>query len=112
MKPIPLKQLIQITPIDNKTKEKTIRVLSSLSPQKKLELTKTCWQSISLFFQSLVSQKHQQMLDEMAHGKAIYTKKDFKNAENEIFNKLLVKIDETQSKEEIETLKQQLKSST
>ena len=110
MKPIPLKQLIQNAPNNKEIKQKTLNQLPKLNELQKFQLYKTLWKSVSLMYQSFVKEKIDSMLDEMAHGKAIYTKKDFKNAENEIFNKLLVKIDETQSKEEIETLKQQLNS--
>jgi len=47
----------------------------------------------------------------MTSGKAVYEKQDFISAENEIFNKLLVKIDETQSQEQVQALKDKLKSS-
>ncbi|MEA3354980.1 MAG: hypothetical protein U9Q63_00635 [Patescibacteria group bacterium] len=108
MKPIPLSQLIKIAPLTQKEKQDLLAKLPSYNSIQKLKITKILWKSISLTYQSFVKEKMETMLDEMAHAKAIYEKKDFKNAENEIFNKLLVKIDETQSKEEVEALKHQL----
>ena len=110
MKSIPLKQLIQISPIDQATKQKTLEQLPKLNEIQKLKLYTTLWKSISLMYQSFVKEKLDAMLDEMAHGKAVYEKEDFKNAEAEIFNKLLVKIDETQSQEDVEALQAQLKT--
>ncbi len=110
MKPIPFHQLVKISPLDQATKDKILASLPNLSDSQKFELSKTLWNSISLTLQSFVKEKHDQMLEDMASGKANYEKQDFQRAENEIFNKLLVKIDETQSKEEAEALKQQLKN--
>lgn len=110
MKPIPLKQLIQISPLDKATKEKALKSLPNLNQRQQFELTKICWDAISLTYQSLVKEKHDQMFDEMSSGKAVYTQKDFKNAEKEIFNKFLVKIDETQSQEEAQAIKAKLKT--
>ncbi|MBU1085608.1 MAG: hypothetical protein ABII08_04710 [Candidatus Beckwithbacteria bacterium] len=108
MNSIPLNQLVKIAPLDQASKDKILTQLPTLSDTQKFEISKTLWNSISLTFQSFVKEKQQAMLDEMASGKAVYEKKDFQNAENEIFNKLLVKIDETQSAEEVKTLKSQL----
>lgn len=110
MKPISLKQLVTLTPINNQTKQKALKALPNLTESQKFDLSKTCWNSISLNYQILVKKKFDQMFEEMAAGKTNYTKEDFTNAENEIFNKLLVKIDETQSTEEAEALKAQLKT--
>jgi hypothetical protein len=108
MKPVSLNQLIKIAPLTQKEKNNLLEKLPSLNSIQKLKITKTLWISIRLTYQSFVKEKIDSMLDEVARGKAIYEKKDFTNAENEIFNKLLVKIDETQSKEEVEALKHQL----
>jgi hypothetical protein len=105
-----LNQLITISPLNQGIKEKLTASLSTLSPRQKFDLTKSLWRSITLTYKSLTKEKIESMLDEMAHAKATYEKADFQNAENEIFNKLLVKIDETQSSEEAESLKQQLKN--
>jgi hypothetical protein len=110
MKPIPLNQLLEIAPLEKVTKEKILNSLPNINERQKFELTKMCWDAISLMFQSKVKTKYDEMFREMKLGESAYTKADFQNAENEIFNKLLVKIDETQSLEEAEALKQQLKS--
>jgi hypothetical protein len=110
MKPISLKQLVQIAPLNNKTKQKTLNALSGLNESQKFEIARHCWKSISLSYQVLVKDKFDKMLDEMARGQAVYEKQDFQNAENEIFNKLLLKIDTVQSAEEAEAIKQQLKN--
>jgi hypothetical protein len=108
MKPIPLAQLIKISPYDQKTKQDLLAALPRINDSQKFKLRQNVWSLISTTYQSFVKEKIDSMLDEVARGKAIYEKKDFTNAENEIFNKLLVKIDETQSKEEVEALKHQL----
>ncbi len=108
MLPISLKQLITITPLNNKTKQKVLDALPTMSESQKFLVSTQCWQAISMSYQVLVKAKQDQMFDEMTKGQATYEKQDFVNAENEIFNKLLVKIDETQSSEEVEALKQQL----
>ncbi|MFC1627185.1 hypothetical protein ACFL18_01350 [Patescibacteria group bacterium] len=110
MKPISLPQLIQIAPLTKEEKQKILKELPSLNQLQKFRITKTLWNSIRLTYQSFIKEKIDSMMDEMTRGKAIYEKEDFKNAENEIFNKLLVKIDETQSKEAAEALKTQLKT--
>jgi hypothetical protein len=110
MNPISLPQLIKIAPLTQKEKDDLIAKLPSFNSIQKFKITKTLWISVRLTYQSFVKEKIDSMLDEMAHAKAVYEKEDFQNAENEIFNKLLVKIDETQSSEEAESLKQQLKS--
>ena len=108
MLPISLKQLVTITPLNNKTKQKVLDALPSMSESQQFLISTQCWQAISMSYQVLVKAKQDQMFDEMTKGEANYEKKDFTNAENEIFNKILVKIDETQSKEEVEALKHQL----
>ena len=110
MNPISLPQLIKIAPLTQKEKDDLTAKLPSLNDIQKLKITKTLWSAVRLTYQSFVKEKIDSMLDEMAHAKATYEKADFQNAENEIFNKLLVKIDETQSSEEAEALKQQLKT--
>jgi len=110
MKPFTLKQLINITPIEKNLKQKLTIALPKLNQIQKFELRKMCWDSIILMTQNLTKTKRDQMFSDMKSGKAIYNKQDFKNAEKEIFNKLLVKIDETQSTEESEALKAQLKT--
>ncbi|MFH2061922.1 MAG: hypothetical protein ABIJ43_02970 [Candidatus Beckwithbacteria bacterium] len=108
MLPISLKQLVTITPLNNKTKQKILDALPTMSESQQFLVSTQCWQAISMSYQVLVKAKQDQMFDEMVKGKTTYEKKDFQNAENEIFNKLLVKIDETQSAEEVKTLKHQL----
>lgn len=108
MKPIPLKQLINIAPLGKDIKEKSLMSLPDLTQRQKFELIKMCWDAISLTFQSKVKARHDQMFEEMKSGQSVYNKQDFVNAEKEIFNKFLVKIDETQSKEEAEAIKTQL----
>jgi len=110
MKPISLHQLIKIAPLTQKEKDDLIAKLPSLNSIQKFKITKTLWNSIKLTYQSFVKEKIDSMLDEMAHAKAVYEKQDFISAENEIFNKLLVKIDETQSQEQVQALKAKLKS--
>lgn len=110
MKPVSLKQLVTITPLNNKTKQKTLKSLPTLSETGKFKLSQICWKAISLHYQVLVKEKIDQMFKQMAMDEASYEKQDFVNAENEIFNKLLVKIDETQSQEEAETIKAKLKT--
>jgi len=110
MKPISLKQLIEITPLNNQTKQKTLAALPNLNQDQKLAITRQCWKSISLSYQVKVSAKFDEMFEEMAAGKATYEKQDFQNAENELFNRLLVKIDQVQSQEETEELKSKLKT--
>lgn len=110
MQNITLSQLIKISPLSEGVKQKLLSAEPGLNPSQKSELFKTLWRSISTIYHSFVAEKSDQMLEEMIKGQHLYEKKDFQNAESEIFNKLLVKIDETQSQEEVETLKQQLKS--
>ena len=110
MKPISLKQLVTITPSNKKTKKKALKSIPTLSETGKFKLSQICWKSISLSYQVLVKEKIDKMFKQMAMGEASYEKQDFVNAENEIFNKLLVKIDETQSKEEAEAIKAKLKT--
>lgn len=110
MQNLTLKQLTAISPLNQSVKQKLIAAIPNLSQRQKFELSKSLWRSIALTYKSFVKEKIDSMLDEMAHGKAVYEKQDFQNAENEIFNKLLVKIDTVQSEEEAEAIKQQLKT--
>ncbi len=110
MKNLNLKQLITISPLNQSVKQKLTSALPNLSPQQKFELTKSLWRSITLTYKSLTQEKIDSMLEQMVKAEKSYEKKDFQNAENEIFNKLLVKIDETQSKEQADTIKSKLKT--
>jgi hypothetical protein len=110
MKPIPLKQLLDIAPLEKATKEKILNSLPNINERQKFELTKMCWDAISLMFQSQVKTKHDQMFREMKSGESVYNKQDFQSVEKEIFNKFLVKIDETQSQEEAQAIKAKLKT--
>jgi len=110
MNSIPSSNLIKITPFNKAVKDKILKQLPNLSEAQKIAITNSCWRSISITYQAHVKEKMDQMLEEMTSGKAVYEKQDFISAENEIFNKLLVKIDETQSQEQVQALKAKLKS--
>ena len=75
MKPIPLQQLIKISPLTQVEKDKILKKLPELNQLQKFKITKTLWNSIRLTYQSFVKEKIQSMLDEMAHDKTINEKK-------------------------------------
>ena len=48
MLPISLKQLVTITPLNNKTKQKVLDALPSMSESQQFLISTQCWQAISM----------------------------------------------------------------
>jgi hypothetical protein len=109
--PLTLKQLVQITPVDEKIKRQVLEQEPTLTSEQKYEIAKISWALLSTIFEERMRQKSEAMLKEMAEGVKQYEPEDFKRAEDEILAELLIKLDAVKSQKELSEIKSQLQMS-
>lgn len=107
-KPLTLKQLVQITAIDQKTKDLVLNKEKSLTAGQKYKISRICWRLLATTFNTRLKTKEEEMLKEMAEGISNYNKKDFQRAEDEVIADFLIKMDNVKTKENMVAVKSQL----
>jgi len=106
-KPLTLKQLIQIVPLDEKVKQSVLNEEERLTADQKYKISKTCWRLLSTIFISRIKNKKEEMIKKISQGEE-FNKEDFKRIEDEVLADILIKLDEVKSEEEIKTVKKQI----
>jgi len=106
-----LKQLVKITPVDEKIKKRVIEEEASLTDDQKYRISRICWRLLSLIFKSKLREKREEMFKEMAEGAVEYGQDDFKKLEDEVLADLLIKLDEVKTKKEMAEIKAQVRAS-
>lgn len=107
---ISLEQLIQIASFPEETKRELVEKLETLSPDKRFELIQMCWALISADYQNKLSFERQKATLEMAKGEKTYSKEDFQEMEDKLFLELTNKLELTGNQEELEEVREKLKS--
>lgn len=108
-KPLNLKQLVQIVPLEEKIKQQVLEQEDNLTAGQKYKISKICWRLLETIFITRVKQKKQEMIKEIAAGTASYEKEDFKRIEDEVLADILIKLDEVKSQEELAEIKNKIK---
>lgn len=107
---ITIKQLIQIAPFPEDTRQELLTKVDSLTDAQKFDLEEKCWALISADYKNRLNFEIQKRTYEMAKGEKIYSKEYFKKMEHDLFLELANKINTQATQEEIENIRKQLQT--
>jgi len=105
---ITAKQLIQVAPFPQDTKQQLLDKADSFSKEKQFQVMETCWALISADYQNKLRFQMQKATLEMAKGEKTYSKEDFKKMEDDLFLELISKLNLLGNQEEIENVRREL----
>lgn len=105
-----LNQLIKMSSLSLDVKKEALENLDKLNEYQKFKLSQVCWESINDEYNNKAKLEYDKMLQEMADGEKNYSPDDFNAIGQKIISDLLLRLDNTETKDKLEKVKEELKT--